>query len=115
MRWLLTGNADGLAHLSIDRCLGWTTVVRNTLLLRVLVHLDALAFVVSLALSLILLLLSFPLLANFLEFCNQTSVVQIEVVVSMNAKVNEQGSTVTSLRLSSGNTMRWRAPTQPQC
>ena len=43
--------------------------MRHTLLLCVLVHLGALAFVISLALSLLFLLLSFPFLADFLELC----------------------------------------------
>lgn len=70
MRGLLAGNAYSLAHLSVDRCIRWATVVRNTLLLRVLVHLSALAFIISLALSLLLLLLSLPFFADLLELCN---------------------------------------------
>ena len=71
VRGLLAGNANSLSHLSVGRSLRWATVVCNALL-RVLVHLSALAFIISLALSLLLLLLSLPLLADFLELCNKS-------------------------------------------
>lgn len=69
VRWLLTRYAYCLAHLSVDRRLRRTTIVRDTLLLRMLVHLGALAFVVSLALSLLFLLLRLPFFADLLKFC----------------------------------------------
>lgn len=72
VRGLLAGNANSLSHLSVGRSLGWATVVRNALLLRVLVHLSALAFIISLALSLLLLLLCLPFLADLLELCNKS-------------------------------------------
>lgn len=81
MRRLLAGHTDSLAHLSVDRCFWWAAVVGNTLLLRVLMHLGALAFVVSLALSLLLLLLGLPFLADLFELCDQMSVVKIEKMV----------------------------------
>lgn len=72
MGGLLARNAYSLTHLSVDRCLRRAAVVRNTLLLRMLVHLSALAFVVSLALGLLLLLLGLPFLTDFFEFWNQS-------------------------------------------
>jgi hypothetical protein len=86
---LLAGNANSLSHLSVGRSLGWATVVRNALLLRVLVHLSALAFIISLALSLLLLLLCLPFLADLLELfrCSLRTVrlhcdVRVQVVQS---------------------------------
>jgi hypothetical protein len=72
VRGLLAGYAYSLAHLSIRRCLRRATVMRNALLLRVLVHLSALAFVISLALSLLLLLFGLPFLADFFKLCDES-------------------------------------------
>lgn len=72
VRGLLTRNANSLPHLSIGGSLGWATVMRNALLLRVLVHLGALAFIISLALGLLFLLLCLPLLADLLELCSES-------------------------------------------
>lgn len=72
MRGLLARNTNSLTHLSVGRSLRWATVMRNALLLRVLVHLSALAFIISLALSFFLLLLCLPFLADLLELCNKS-------------------------------------------
>jgi hypothetical protein len=59
----LSGNTDCLAHLTINRRL------RSTSLMGALLHVGPVSLLVSFARSLLLLLLRFPLLANFLEFC----------------------------------------------
>lgn len=63
-----------LAHLSVDRRLRRTTIVRHALLLRVLLHLGAVTFIFSLALGFLFLLLGLPFFADFLKFCGRASV-----------------------------------------
>jgi hypothetical protein len=58
----LTRDADSLSHLSIDRSFGSATLVGALLLI------GAMALLVGLARSLLLLLLRLPLFSDFLEF-----------------------------------------------
>ena len=65
----MPGHANRLSHLPIHGGLGRAaTVVLLALLLHVLLHLGAVALVLGLARSLLLLLLGLPLFADFLEF-----------------------------------------------
>jgi DNA-binding transcriptional ArsR family regulator len=73
VRGLLTRHTNSLSHLSIDRRFRRATVMRDTLLLSMLLHLGAMTLVISLASSFFLLLLSFPFFANFFELYNEMS------------------------------------------
>tara|TARA_R110002003_G_scaffold127_8_gene11943 strand:- start:8429 stop:8878 length:450 start_codon:yes stop_codon:yes gene_type:complete len=59
----LTRHTDSLAHLSIDR-----SFTGSSTLMRALLHVGSVTIVIGFALGLLLLLLSFPLLANLLKF-----------------------------------------------
>ena len=63
----LSGDADCLPHLSIDRSF------RRTALVSALLHIGAVSLFVGFACSLFLLLLRLPLFADFLEFCDAKS------------------------------------------
>jgi hypothetical protein len=60
----LSGHTDGLSHLTIDGSFAWGATLVPTLL-----DVGTVALIVSLAQSLFLLLLGFPLFPDFLEFC----------------------------------------------
>lgn len=59
----LSGDADCLSHLSVNRRL------RSASLVSALLHVGPVSLFVGFARGLLLLLLRFPLLSNFLEFC----------------------------------------------
>ena len=71
VRGLLAWHTYSLSHLSIDRRLRRTTVVRNTLLLllllMLLLHLSAMTLIVGLARGFLFLLLGLPFFADLLK------------------------------------------------
>jgi hypothetical protein len=60
----LARDADRLSHLSVDRRF------RSTTLVSALLHVGPVTLFVSLARGFLFLLLRFPFLSDFLEFCN---------------------------------------------
>jgi hypothetical protein len=87
----LSRHADGLSHLTVNGSVG-AVVVRSA---RVA---STRTLVISLARSLLLLLLGLPLLSDLFELCEVVELATCNTYIKRSAKLVRQGSTVVSFR-----------------